>query len=61
MSNEQIGKATEKVLKEIAGAINSINYGYVQITIHNSKVVQIEKTEKTRISESSNKREGGEY
>ena len=32
-----------KVLKEIIKAIQEINYGEVVITIHNSKIFQIEK------------------
>ncbi len=38
----------EKVLKEIIKAIQQINYGEVVITIHDSKIVQIEKREKKR-------------
>lgn len=38
----------EKVISEILKAIESVRYGYVRIIIQNSKVVQVEKTEKTR-------------
>ena len=38
----------QKVLDEVAKAIKHINYGEVVITIHNSKIVQIEKREKKR-------------
>lgn len=34
---------------EVLNAVKSIKYGYVQITIHNSKVVQIDRTEKIRM------------
>lgn len=34
--------------KEILNAIRAIRYGSVEITIHDSKVVQIERTEKVR-------------
>ncbi|HDZ76798.1 MAG TPA: DUF2292 domain-containing protein [Candidatus Omnitrophica bacterium] len=37
-----------KVLKEIIKVIQEINYGEVVITIHNSKIFQIEKKEKKR-------------
>ncbi|MBI4597613.1 MAG: YezD family protein [Candidatus Omnitrophica bacterium] len=37
------------VLAQIARAISSIQYGCVQITIHDSHVVQIEKAEKIRL------------
>ena len=39
------------LLSRIAEAITSIRYGAVQITIHDSQVVQIEQTEKIRVSE----------
>ena len=41
-------KLDKKILEEIAQSIQQINYGEVVITIHNSKVVQIEKKEKKR-------------
>ena len=39
-----------KVLNEVVKAIMYINYGEVVITIHDSKIVQIEKREKKRFS-----------
>lgn len=36
-------------VEEIVKAIQAIRYGYVQITIQDSRVVQIEKTEKIRM------------
>lgn len=38
----------EKLLQEILKALKSIRYGYVQIIVQDSKVVQIDKTEKIR-------------
>jgi hypothetical protein len=38
----------KNILQSIDNAINKIKYGEVVITIHNSKVVQIEKREKKR-------------
>ncbi len=38
----------DNALKEIIKAIQTIDYGEVVITIHNSKIVQIEKREKKR-------------
>ncbi len=38
-----------KMLVKVLEAIKSIKYGYVQITIHDSEVVQIDKTEKIRL------------
>lgn len=39
-----------KALDEVAKAIKHINYGEVVITIHDSRIVQIEKREKKRFS-----------
>lgn len=41
-------EADRKVAEEIMKAIREIRYGSVQIAIHDSKVVQIDKTEKVR-------------
>ena len=38
-----------KALDEIVDFIEQVNYGEVVITIHNSKVVQIEKREKKEV------------
>jgi len=38
----------QKILEEIIKSIQQINYGEVVVTIHDSKIVQIEKKEKKR-------------
>ena len=38
----------EEVMQDVINAVESIKFGQVQITIHDSKVVQIDKTEKIR-------------
>lgn len=40
----------EKLINEIFKAVTDIRYGYVQIIIQDSKVVQIDKTEKIRLN-----------
>ena len=40
--------ANKKILDEIIKSIQQIKYGEVVITVHNSKVTQIEKKEKKR-------------
>lgn len=45
---EQERRIDKKVREEILKSIQQINYGEVVITIHNSKVVQIERREKKR-------------
>ena len=42
------GKEDEKLLFQILKAIKSIRYGYIQIVVQDSRVVQIDKTEKIR-------------
>ncbi len=42
---------TPSILREIENAIQSIHFGTVEITIHGSRVVQIEKSEKIRFGE----------
>ena len=41
-------KVNRKIISEIGKAINQIQYGEVIVTIHDDKVVQIEKREKKR-------------
>ncbi len=46
---ELVDNQDKMLMLKVLEAIKSIKYGYVQITIHDSKVVQIDKTEKIRI------------
>lgn len=39
----------EEILLKIANALKNISYGSIQLTIHDNKVVQIDKTEKFRL------------
>lgn len=39
----------ENILKEIVNALKEIKFGYVQVIIQDSKVVQIDRTEKIRL------------
>lgn len=45
---EQKRKIEKKILDEITKSIQQINYGEVVITIHDSKIVQVERREKKR-------------
>ncbi len=53
MDSRQIEKSivNDVIVKKIIEALDSLKYGYVQITVHNSRVVQIDKTEKTRFDD----------
>lgn len=46
-------KIDEQTLAKIIQTVQSVRYGCVQIVIHNSKIVQIEKTEKMRFEKDS--------
>jgi hypothetical protein len=40
----------DEILEQIVKAISSVRYGHVQIVIQDSRVVQIDKTEKVRLA-----------
>jgi hypothetical protein len=40
-----------EAIKEIIEALDGLKYGEIKITVHNSKIVQIDKTEKTRFED----------
>jgi hypothetical protein len=43
--------------REVLRAIRAVQYGAVEVTIHESRIVQVERTEKIRLTKKS---EGGE-
>ncbi len=51
MSDKEIDSKDKTLLLQVLEAVRSINYGSVQITIHDSRVVQIEKTEKIKVKD----------
>jgi hypothetical protein len=46
--NSNTGVLNDAALKELAVAAKSIKYGQILITVHNSRIVQVDKTEKIR-------------
>jgi hypothetical protein len=46
--NRCVRKNNSKIYKEILDSIDEISYGEVVITVHDKKIVQIEKKEKKR-------------
>lgn len=42
------GAGNDSILREVAGAVASLKYGDIVIKIHDSRIIQVEKTEKTR-------------
>lgn len=56
--NTQSEHKNEDIAKDIVKAAKDIKFGYIQVTIHNSKIVQIDKTEKIRLDLGQSTREG---
>ena len=46
--NDCIRRKNSKIYKEILDSIDAISYGEVVVTVHDKKIVQIEKKEKKR-------------
>jgi hypothetical protein len=40
----------ESLLREVAAALEGLHYGSIEIVVHDSRVVQIERREKMRLS-----------
>jgi hypothetical protein len=50
MTVKEAAKLNEdKVLKKITRALAELHYGTIQITVHNSRVTQIDKLERIRV------------
>lgn len=49
---------TPETLQQIAKAVRSLRYGTVQITVHDARVVQIDKVERIRLSPTDRTSEG---
>jgi len=49
----------DAIIKDISDSIHGIDYGTVTITIHNSKIVQIEVSKKNRFDDVWTVQEGG--
>lgn len=43
-----LSEAEKQFLSQVLKAVRSIQFGYIHIVVQDSKVVQIERTEKTR-------------
>ncbi len=51
LKQNQKNIVNDAIIKEIIEALNTLEYGHLHIAVHNSKVVQIDKTEKTRFDD----------
>jgi hypothetical protein len=54
-AESDLKQITPDWLEIIANQVSSLKFGVVQITVHESRVVQIEKTEKVRFDRSEKK------
>jgi hypothetical protein len=46
--NKKGDMGNDAILKELAVSLSSLKYGEIVIKVHDSKIIQIEKTEKIR-------------
>jgi len=51
MTTEQSKK---QILDQVTAAIDSLRFGSIEITVHEGRVIQIEKREKVRFTDSTN-------
>lgn len=49
----------DAIIKEIFEAVESVKYGQIQITVHNSKIVQVDRTERKRFEDAWKVEKGG--
>jgi hypothetical protein len=49
MTDREDLSAEEKILGKVAQALKDLHYGAVQITVHNSRVTQIDRLERVRL------------
>lgn len=54
MPNKTAHETNQQVLNEIERAINDIQFGSVEITLHEGRVTQIERREKIRLAAAHN-------
>jgi hypothetical protein len=59
VKNNSKNIVNDAIIKDIAGAVISLDYGTVAIKVHDKKIVQIEVTEKTRFDDVWRIEEGG--
>jgi hypothetical protein len=56
---ENQSEYVNEVLKRVSRALNGVKYGTITITVHNSRVVQIERSEKIRYDDDQYVVKGG--
>lgn len=61
MSAKQFNKniVNDAIIKNVSESIHGLSFGTVMITVHNSKIVQIEVSQKSRFDDVWTVQEGG--
>ena len=57
--NQKKSIINDAIIKELGDAVHNIKYGDINITVHNSRIVQIEVSEKKRFDDVWTVEEGG--
>jgi len=58
-SDQKKNIINDAIIKELSDAVHKIKYGDINITVHNSKIVQVEVSEKKRFDDVWTVEEGG--
>ena len=57
--NQKKSIVNDAIIKELGNAVHGLKYGSVNITVHNSKIVQVDVSEKKRFDDVWTVEEGG--
>lgn len=59
MAKTEKNTVNNGIIKEIAGTVEGLDYGTIEIKVHNSKITQIEVTQRKRFDDVWDTGEGG--
>ena len=48
-----IDTANTRIIEQLADAVKKLKFGQIVVTVHNSKIVQIDRTEKIRFNDAN--------
>lgn len=57
--NQKKNIINDAIIKELNNSVHGLKYGTINITVHNSKIVQVEVSEKKRFDDVWTVEEGG--
>ena len=52
LADNDFSERDERILRELIHTLRAIRYGSVVLTVHNGQVMEIQKTEKIRVTDS---------